>query len=67
MREPFVQAQQIADAAAVTSVASAGYAWLDMANDVGQLIATVVAIASGLAALWWHVKKIRAASRDEDQ
>lgn len=64
MNSKLQHAQNMADGAAVTSVASAATAWsIAHVNEVAQLVATTIAILSGLAALWWHVKKIRALSR----
>lgn len=48
-----------ADAGVVTSVAAASVSWLTTANEVVQLIAGLVAIASGLAALWYYIKSNR--------
>lgn len=43
-----------ADAAAALSGSAAAYSWLNVANDILQLVATVVAIIAGLYALRWH-------------
>jgi intracellular septation protein A len=45
-----------ADAGVATSVVAASVSWLTTANEVVQLIAGLVAIVSGLAALWFYVK-----------
>lgn len=47
---------RIADAGAATSVAAAAISWLDTANQIVQLIAGLVAIASGIAALWFYIR-----------
>lgn len=52
--------QMAADAAAAVSVATAGWTWLAHANDVLQFLATLVAIAAGIAAARFHWVKTRA-------
>jgi hypothetical protein len=50
--------QQIsADIAAATSTAGAGWAWLAHVNEILTLIATLVAIVSGLYAIRYHARK----------
>lgn len=51
--------QLAADAAAAVSVAAAGYTWLQTANEALQAVATLVAIAAGLAAARFHITKTR--------
>ena len=58
-------AQQVAaDAAAGISVASAGFAWLETANGIAQLVASIIAAVAGVAAIWWHVDRILEARRE---
>jgi hypothetical protein len=51
--------QTAADAAAGVSVVGAGYTWLATANEVAQLVASIVAIVAGIAAIVWHIQRIR--------
>lgn len=48
-----------ADIGAATSVGTAGVAWISTALPWLQLIATIIAIFSGMAALYIHLAKIR--------
>lgn len=50
---------RVADAGAVTSGVTAVASWVVTANEYLQLIATVVAIASGVVALAVHLKRLR--------
>ena len=50
---------RIADSGALTAAAAASVSWYAHANEVLQLVATVIAIAAGLASLWYHIKRIR--------
>lgn len=47
---------RVADAGVATAVAAATISWLDTANQIVQLIAGLVAIASGVAALWFYIR-----------
>jgi len=50
---------KIADSAAVIAAGAVGTSWWVHANEVLQVFATVIAIAAGLASLWYHIKRIR--------
>lgn len=54
-----IQHPRVADAGAITSGVAATISWLGVANEVVQLIAGLVAIVSGLAALWYYIKSNR--------
>ena len=45
----------VADAAAAASVTSATWTWVAQANEALQLIATLIAIVSGIYALKFHM------------
>jgi hypothetical protein len=51
-------AEYVAKAAAATSAGIAGWTWLATANDVLQLVATVVGIVAGVYAIVWHKARI---------
>lgn len=59
-------AEKLSDVAATVSIGSAGYAWIGTANEIVQLIAGCVAIVAGIAAAWWHIKKIRLVNSAKD-
>ena len=68
LAEHAATAQQVAaDTAAAVSVGSAGYAWIGPANEISQLVASVVAIVAGTAAAWWHIERIRDARRERNE
>jgi len=50
---------RVADAAAGASVVAAATSWLAHANEVAQLIGTIVAIFSGVVALAYHLWRWR--------
>jgi hypothetical protein len=52
--------------AAATSTAGAGWAWLAHVNEILTLIATLVAIVSGLYAIRYHSKGNKNESEGED-
>jgi hypothetical protein len=53
-------AKQIsADAAAVVSGGAATWTWIANLNDILQLLATVIAIVSGIYAICYHRRKYR--------
>jgi hypothetical protein len=54
---------RLADAGAATSATLAAATWIADLNEILQLGATVVAIAAGVAATWWHVEKALAARK----
>lgn len=56
----------IADVAAATSVSTAGWTWISSANEVLQLVATVIAIVTGLYAIRYHRRKIKELERKDD-
>ena len=49
--------QMIADSAAAVSVTTAAWTWVAAANEVLQLVATLVAIVAGIAAANFHIRK----------
>jgi lauroyl/myristoyl acyltransferase len=51
------QAQRVADAAAGTSIFAAFFAHAAQVNEVLQMIAYLVAILSGCAAIYFHVTR----------
>lgn len=53
----FNEARIMADAAAGVSIGSTAFTWIHQANDVFQLIATLIAIASGIYALKFHMNR----------
>ena len=55
----FTPQSVVADIAAATSVGTASWTWIANANDVLQLVATVIAIVAGLYAISYHRKKIK--------
>jgi len=57
-------AQGIADSTAAATVGIAASTWITDLNAILQLGATTVAIFAGIAAIWWHVERIRAARRE---
>ncbi len=48
-----------ADFAAGTSVTAAGWSWLAPVNDILTLVATLVAIISGIYAIRYHIRKTK--------
>lgn len=58
------QQQVMADASAAASAALAASTWIADLNAILQLGATVVAIAAGAGAAWWHVEKALTARRE---
>lgn len=59
--------QQIADGAAASSAALAGWTWIAQVNDVLQLIATAVAIVAGIYAVQWHRFRLKQGQRALDK
>lgn len=51
--------QRAADIAAAGSIASASVSWLGTANEVLQLVATVIAIVAGLFAVLVHHARLK--------
>ena len=51
--------ERLADAGAVTSGVGAAATWVVTANEYLQLVATIVAIASGIAALIYHLRRLK--------
>jgi len=49
--------QTIADAATVVSAGSASWAWLVHINEILTLVATLIAIVSGIYAIRYYAKK----------
>lgn len=48
-----------ADIAAAGSIASASVSWVGTANEILQLVATVIAIVAGLFAIFVHHAKLK--------
>lgn len=67
MNVPQKTAQVGADVAAGISAGSAGYAWLGTANEVVQLLAGIVAIAAGIAALRFHLVKTKEVKKEQKE
>lgn len=51
--------EKVADVAAATTITGAGWSWISTANEILTLVATIVAIAVGIATLVFHVKRIK--------
>jgi hypothetical protein len=56
---PLFNHPRAADAKVAISVVATAISWLDVANQVVQLIAGLVAIVSGLLAAWYYIKSNR--------
>ena len=61
---PLIKNVSPADIAAAGSIGTAGWTWLANANDILQLIATIVAIISGIYAIRHYHKKIKEPDKD---
>ena len=48
----------MADGATAVAAGAASYTWLSTANEIAQLIAALVAIVSGLLAIYFYYKKL---------
>ena len=60
------EAQDLAGAGLTAlSVSSAGWAWLTQANEILTALATLVAIASGIAAIRYHHRRTEELKKDE--
>lgn len=53
------QMQKVADAATATSTLSAGAVWFTDLEPLFAAVAGLIAIVSGLFAIWYYVEKIR--------
>jgi hypothetical protein len=61
-----ITAQSIAaDVAAGTSITAAGWSWIAPVNEILTLIATVIAIISGVYAIRYHAKKTKELKRKD--
>lgn len=58
---------RVADAAAGASVVAASSAWIAQANDILTLVATAVAIVSGIYALVYHARGIKKQKQDREE
>lgn len=58
-----VNAQNIADAAAATSISTTGWVWLVHLDNALQIVATLVAIAAGIYAIAWHRARLKELQR----
>lgn len=56
-----------ADVAAVTSASGATFTWIAQANDILQLVATLVAIGAGIYAIKWHRIRIKVQEKKNEQ
>jgi hypothetical protein len=57
--------QRSADAATAIAVVGTGYSWISQANEILQLVATMVAIVSGGFAAYYYFTKARSLKDDE--
>jgi hypothetical protein len=57
--------QRTADAATAIAVAATGYSWISQANEILQLVATLVAIVSGGFAAYYYWSKSRHLNKDD--
>lgn len=62
-----MQQQLIADAAAASSVAAAGWTWVANVNGVLQIVATLIAIVAGVYAIQWHRFRLMEGKRHLDR
>ena len=58
---------KLADLAAASSAATAGFTWVAQLNEILQLGATAVAIVAGIYAIKWHRARIAELRRTSEQ
>lgn len=58
-----VSAQNIADAAAATSISTTGWVWLVHLDNALQIVATIIAITAGIYAILWHRARLKELER----
>ena len=56
----------IADLAAGTSITAAGWTWIAPVNEILTLVATIIAIVSGIYAIRYHIKKSNEIGKGKD-